>query len=64
MARDCCWNCKYYIVRGDNEPAVLSGAMSNVCVFGENEEDDRDWSEKACPTPANHVCQHYMERFY
>jgi hypothetical protein len=64
MAKDCCWNCKYYIVRGDNEPVILSGALSNVCVFGAEEEDDKDWAERARPTPANYICRHYKERFY
>jgi hypothetical protein len=63
MAKDCCWNCKYYIVKGDNEPAILSSAASNVCVYGE-EDDEKNWIEKACPTPPNYVCRHYKERFY
>jgi hypothetical protein len=64
MARDCCWNCKYYIVKGDNEPAILSSAASNICVYGESEEDERSWVEKACSTPPNYVCRFYRERFY
>ena len=64
MARNCCWNCKYYIVKGDNEPFVLSSATSNVCTFSDDEDDDRSWEEKACPTPPGYVCSHYKERFY
>jgi hypothetical protein len=64
MAKDCCWNCKYYIVRGDNEPAVLSSAASNVCTFSDKEDEERAWHERACPTPPNFVCRHYRERFY
>ena len=71
MAKNCCWNCKYYVARGDNEPPVLSGATSNVCVFSENEQDvedpverDRNWEKKASPTPPNYVCRYYKERFY
>ncbi|MBW1702023.1 MAG: hypothetical protein JRJ69_04090 [Deltaproteobacteria bacterium] len=71
MAKNCCWNCKYYIVRGDNEPPILSGATSNVCIFSnedENIEDPlervRNWEKRAFPTPANYVCPHYKERFY
>ena len=64
MAKDCCWNCKYYIVKGDNEPAILISAASNICVYGEDEDDERNWIEKACPTPPGYVCRHYKERFY
>lgn len=64
MAKDCCWNCKFYIVRGDNEPPVLGGALSNVCVFSEGEDDGRNWTEKACSTSPSFVCRHYKERFY
>ena len=64
MAKDCCWNCKYYIVKGDNEPAILSSAASNVCVYGEGEDDEKNWIEKVCSTPPNYVCRHYKERFY
>ena len=64
MAKDCCWNCKYYIVKGDNEPAFLSSAASNVCVFGEEDDDQAGWAQRACPTPPNYVCRHYRERFY
>ena len=64
MAKNCCWNCKYYIVRGDNEPAVLSGATSNVCVFSEEEYDGKEWETKSCPTSPNYVCRFYKERFY
>ncbi len=64
MARDCCWNCRYYIARGDNEPAILSGALSNVCVYSEDADDKRNWTEMACPVPAGYVCRHYRERFY
>ena len=64
MAKDCCWNCKYYIVKGDNEPAILSGAVSNVCTWSEDEASDASWEERAYPTPANYKCAHYKERFY
>ena len=71
MAKDCCWNCKYYIVKGDNEPPVLSSATSNVCVFHGVDDDmedplqrERNWEERAFPTPPNYVCRHYKERFY
>jgi hypothetical protein len=64
MARDCCWNCKYYIAKGDNEPAVLSSASSNVCVFSEKDEKDSPWIERASPTPPGYVCGNYSERFY
>ena len=64
MARDCCWNCKFYIVRGDNEPAVLSGSLSNVCVFTKDEEKDKNWEKRAYPTSPSHVCRNYKERFY
>ncbi len=64
MAKDCCWNCRYYIAKGDNEPAILSSAMSNVCVYSEDEDDKRSWVERACPVPPNYVCRHYKERFY
>jgi len=64
MAKDCCWNCKYYVVRGDNEPAVLSSALSNVCTYTERADDPRSWVERACPTPPNYVCRRYKERFY
>jgi len=64
MAKDCCWNCKYYIARGDNEPAVLSSAASNVCTFNPDIDSDKSWEEVAEPTPANYVCRFYKERFY
>jgi hypothetical protein len=71
MAKDCCWNCKYYIVKGDNEPPVLGGATSNVCVFADQEQDVElslewtiNWEKRAVPMPPNHVCRHYKERFY
>ena len=64
MAKDCCWNCKYYIARGDHEPSVLSNASSNVCVFSENDNDERDWMKRASPTPPGYVCKYYCERFY
>ena len=65
MAKDCCWNCKHYIVRGDNEPAVLSNSVSNVCVFNGNGENNlADWEERAVPMPPNSVCKNYIERFY
>ena len=64
MAKDCCWNCKYYIVKGDNEPAILSSVYSNVCVFSEEEYDSREWTEKASPTPPGYKCSNYKERFY
>jgi hypothetical protein len=64
MAKDCCWNCRYYIAKGDNEPAILSSAMANVCVYGEDKDDERSWIERACPVPPNYVCRHYKERFY
>ena len=64
MAKDCCWNCKYYIVKGDNEPSFLQGAYSNVCIYSEDEDDDRNWMQRAVPTPPGHVCRHYKERFY
>ena len=64
MAKNCCWNCKYYIVKGDNEPAFLSNAYSNVCVFSDDEDDKRNWTEKACPTSPSYVCRNYKERFY
>ena len=71
MARNCCWNCRYYIARGDNEPAILGGATSNVCTFYERKDYDEDpksksknWEKYACPTPAGYVCSHYKERFY
>jgi hypothetical protein len=71
MAKDCCWNCKYYIVKGDNEPPVLSSALSNVCVFPSEDDDmgdplqrEKNWEKRAYPTPPNYVCRHYKERFY
>ena len=64
MAKDCCWNCKYYIVKGDNEPAILSGAESNVCVYSDEDNDRNTWMNRACPTPAGYKCSHYEERFY
>ncbi|MBW1768338.1 MAG: hypothetical protein JRJ65_14990 [Deltaproteobacteria bacterium] len=64
MAKDCCWNCKYYIVRGDNEPAFLGGASSNVCIFSDDESVDLNWEKRAEPTPPNYVCRYYKERFY
>ena len=64
MAKDCCWNCKYYIVKGDHEPTLLSSATSNVCIFSDKDDDDRSWMERACPTEPNYVCRHYKERFY
>lgn len=57
MAKNCCWNCKFYIAKGDNEPFLLSGAASNVCVYSDvgalpekGETPDR-WLDRACPTP-------------
>ena len=71
MAKNCCWNCKYYIVKGDNEPPVLSSALSNVCVFPSEDDDmedplqgERNWEKRAFQTPPNYVCRHYKERFY
>ncbi len=71
MAKNCCWNCKYYVVRGDNEPAILGGATSNVCIFSNEDEDSEDllervrnWEKRAFPTPPGYVCRHYKERFY
>ena len=64
MARNCCWNCKYYVAKGDNEPAVLRSASSNVCTFSNQKGDKRSWTERACPTPPTYVCRHYRERFY
>ena len=71
MARNCCWNCKYYIARGDNEPALLGSATSNVCVFSNEDKDSdnplervRNWEKRAFPTPPGYVCRHYKERFY
>ncbi|MBN1893518.1 hypothetical protein JW906_03440 [bacterium] len=64
MARNCCWNCKYYVAKGDHEPAVLRSALSNVCTYTENPEDKRNWTERACPTPPGYVCKRYKERFY
>ena len=64
MARNCCWNCAYYVVKGDNEPAVLSSALSNVCVYSEEMTRDRDWTKNASPTPPGYVCRRYRERFY
>lgn len=64
MAKDCCWNCKYYIVKGDNEPALLRSALSNVCIHTDKEGDERPWPERAYPTPPNYVCRNYRERFY
>ena len=71
MAKDCCWNCKFYVVKGDNEPAILSSAVSNVCVYSDGGIDEKDplgremgWINRACPTPPNYVCRFYKERFY
>ncbi len=64
MAKDCCWNCKWYIARGDNEPAVLAGADANVCVYTDKDGDQRSLSERACPTSPAYVCSRYSERFY
>ncbi len=64
MARDCCWNCKYYIAKGDHEPALLKSALSNVCIYSDEEGDNRSWEERATPTPPGFVCSHYEERFY
>ena len=71
VAKDCCWNCRYYIVKGDNEPAILSSAVSNVCVYSDKGNDDASlsrsdlgWIDRACPTPPNYVCRFYTERFY
>lgn len=64
MAKNCCWNCKYYIAKGDNEPAFLSSARSNVCVYSSKKEDPGEWWERASPTPPNFVCKFYEERFY
>lgn len=64
MAKNCCWNCRFYIVRGDNEPVILASSMSNVCTFSEDPDEARDWHERAHPTPPGYVCQHYEERFY
>ncbi|MBW1680355.1 MAG: hypothetical protein JRF59_03625 [Deltaproteobacteria bacterium] len=64
MARDCCWNCRYYVARGDNEPALLAGALSNVCTFDEHEDEEGNWAERACPTPPGYLCRNYRERFY
>lgn len=65
MARDCCWNCRHYIVKGDNEPPLLGGAISNVCVYSrDGTTTPKNWVEKAWATPAGYVCTHYEERFY
>jgi hypothetical protein len=64
LAKDCCWNCRYYIVRGDHEPAILGSATSNVCIYSDEDHNERNWEERACPTPPNYVCLHYKERFY
>lgn len=64
MAKDCCWNCKYYIVKGDNEPAFLGSAVSNVCIYTDNKDEKRPIEEIACPTPTTYVCRNYKERFY
>ena len=64
MAKDCCWNCKYYIVKGDNERNILSGALSNVCTFSDKENDASTWTERANPTPTNYICRFHKERVY
>ena len=71
MARDCCWNCAFYIARGDNEPTVLSGADANICIFtetqGEEGETSRSFKEivgQGTATSPGYVCLHYKERFY
>ena len=64
MAKDCCWNCKHYIVKGDNEPPLLRSAFSNVCVFSAIKDDKRNWTERASSTPPNFICRFYKERFY
>lgn len=64
MAKDCCWNCKYDIVKGDNEPAFLTSALSNGCTYTDKEGDERHWSERASATPPNYSCRNYKERFY
>ncbi len=64
MAKNCCWNCKHYIVKGDNDPPLLRSALSNVCVFSGIKDDKTNWMEKASSTPPNFVCRHYDERFY
>jgi hypothetical protein len=64
LARNCCWNCKFYIVKGDNEPAFLKSALANVCAFECDKNDEKSWEEKVFPTPPGYVCWHYKERFY
>jgi hypothetical protein len=71
MAKDCCWNCKYYVVRGDNEPALLRSAESNVCTFSGQDPDrtqgkspGKNWTHNAFATPPHYVCRNYRERFY
>ena len=64
LAKDCCWNCKHYIVKGDHEPMVLRSADSNVCTFSAKPDEKRNWQERACPTPPNYVRRYYKERFY
>jgi hypothetical protein len=64
MAKDCCWNCKYYIVKGDNEPVLLRSALSNVCIFSEDGYENEKWVENASPTPPGYKCSNYKERFY
>ncbi|MBN2061545.1 MAG: hypothetical protein JW882_14130 [Deltaproteobacteria bacterium] len=65
MAKDCCWNCRYYIAKGDNEPAILRSALSNVCIFSEDGcYEDGKWVENASPTPPGYKCPNYKERFY
>jgi hypothetical protein len=64
MARNCCWNCKYYVAKGDNEPSILSSATSNVCAYDDGEDEGTSWEERACPTPPGYVCRRYKERFY
>ncbi|MFZ0451397.1 MAG: hypothetical protein WAL98_19345 [Desulfatiglandaceae bacterium] len=71
MAKDCCWNCKYYVVKGDNEPALLRSAESNVCTFSDQRPDmgqeksaDKNWTHNVSATPPHYVCRNYRERFY
>jgi len=71
MAKDCCWNCKHYVVKGDNEPALLRSAESNVCTFSDRGPDvgqrkgaGKSWADNAFATPPHYVCKNYRERFY
>lgn len=64
MARNCCWNCRHYVAKGDNEPAILLSAAANLCTYHEKTDDPQKWEERACPTPPGYVCRHYQERFY